>query len=111
MTTIDAHAPDLIIRNADLIDGTGAQARQNDLAVKDERIIALGSLGHVKAAREIDGTGKTLAPGFIDVHTHNDRALLNDPPMNCKVSQGVTTVVTGNCGVSLAPLEIGGRPP
>jgi len=81
------------------------------LAVTDDEIVALGSLGGVTAGREIDAGGRVLAPGFIDVHTHDDRALLANPTMDCKVSQGVTTVVTGNCGISLAPLAIDRRPP
>ena len=55
--------------------------------------------------------GKVLSPGFIDSHTHDDRAVLHDPLMSCKISQGVTTVITGNCGVSLAPLKYEQRPP
>jgi len=103
--------PDLVIRNARLIDGSGAPARAGDLAVVDDRIVALGALDGIQGAREIDAGGKALAPGFIDPHTHDDRALLSDPLMSCKVSQGVTTVVAGNCGVSLAPLHTGQRPP
>ncbi|MDW3214442.1 MAG: D-aminoacylase [Ilumatobacteraceae bacterium] len=60
---------------------------------------------------EIDAAGKAVAPGFIDAHTHDDRALLSDPAMACKVSQGVTTVITGNCGISLAPIRRAERPP
>jgi N-acyl-D-amino-acid deacylase len=103
--------PDLVIRNARLIDGSGGPSRLGDLAVADDRIVALGDLDGTRGAREIDAAGKALAPGFIDPHTHDDRALLSDPLMTCKVSQGVTTVVAGNCGVSLAPLDIGQRPP
>ncbi len=104
--------PDLVIRNARLIDGSGGPSRVGDLAVTDDRIVALdGTLNGSGGAREIDAGGKALAPGFIDPHTHDDRALLSDPLMTCKVSQGVTTVVAGNCGVSLAPLDIGRRPP
>ena len=62
-------------------------------------------------SREVDVSGKIVAPGFIDVHTHDDRALLASPDMAAKASQGVTTVVTGNCGVSLAPLTLDSRPP
>ncbi len=102
---------DLIIRNARLIDGTGAPSRPGDLALANDRILALGELNGLQAAREIDAGGLALAPGFIDAHTHDDRAVLADPLMTCKVSQGVTTVVTGNCGVSLAPLTTGQRPP
>lgn len=102
---------DLVIRNATLYDGSGAAPRKGDLAVRDDRIVALGDLAEVKGASELDAGGKALAPGFIDVHTHDDRLLLSDPSMRCKVSQGVTTVVAGNCGVSLAPLVIDRRPP
>ena len=102
---------DLILRNARLIDGTGAPSRPGDLAVADDRILALGDLNGLQAGREIEAGGLALAPGFIDAHTHDDRAVLADPLMTCKVSQGVTTVVTGNCGVSLAPLATGQRPP
>lgn len=111
MPTARVENPDLIIRNALLIDGSGRPAVHGDLAVADDRIVAIGDLGKSKGGREIDAKGKAVAPGFIDVHTHDDRALLSDPLMSCKVSQGVTTVVTGNCGVSLAPLKIDRRPP
>ncbi|MFQ5775171.1 MAG: amidohydrolase family protein [Kiloniellaceae bacterium] len=103
--------PDLVFRNARIIDGTGAPSRRGDVAVSDDRIVALGDLSDLAGAVEIDVAGKALAPGFIDVHTHDDRALLVDPLMTCKVSQGVTSVVAGNCGVSLAPLATARRPP
>ncbi|MYB80663.1 MAG: D-aminoacylase [Acidimicrobiales bacterium] len=103
--------PELIIRNARLVDGTGGASARGDIAVTDDRIVGLGDLSHAEGTVEIDAGGKAVAPGFIDVHTHDDRALLIDPLMAPKVSQGVTTVVTGNCGVSLAPLRISGRPP
>src|SRR5690349_10851084 len=97
---------DLIIRGALLIDGSGKPGVHGDLAVKDDRIVALGHLAQAKGTREIQANGKALAPGFVDTHTHDDRALLSDPLMECKISQGVTTVITGNCGISLAPLSI-----
>lgn len=102
---------DILIRNALLIDGSGEAAFRGDLAVKDDRICAIGALKDWYGNQEIDASGKALAPGFIDVHTHDDRALLVDPLMACKVSQGVTTVITGNCGVSLAPIKLKGYPP
>lgn len=95
---------DLIIRGARILDGTGAAEWMGDLAVTDDRIGALGDLSTDRGGVEIDATGLALAPGFIDCHTHDDRALLTTPEMTPKVSQGVTTVVTGNCGVSIAPL-------
>lgn len=106
-----AETADLILRNARIIDGTGAPARHGDVAIADDRIAGVGDLGRLEGAREIDVGGKAVAPGFIDAHTHDDRALLADPLMTCKVSQGVTTVVAGNCGVSLAPLATERRPP
>ncbi len=102
---------DLVIRNAIVFDGTGAPAWAGDLAVTGDRIAAIGSALDCKARDEIDAAGKALAPGFIDAHTHDDRIVLTDPSMACKVSQGVTTVVTGNCGVSIAPVAIDTRPP
>jgi N-acyl-D-amino-acid deacylase len=102
---------DFIIRNANIIDGTGAAAIIGDIAITDERISAIGNLADLSAGIEIDAAGKVVAPGFIDVHTHDDRALLANPLMHCKISQGVTTVVAGNCGISLAPLQFNGRPP
>jgi len=102
---------DLMIRNARLIDGSGAPAQIGGVAIRDDTILAVGDLNGVLAARELDAGGKALAPGFIDVHTHDDRALIADPTMAAKASQGVTTVVVGNCGISLAPLAPAGRPP
>ena len=107
----DHTRPDLVIRNARLIDGTGGPAYPGSLAVNDDRISAIGDLDALSAGSEIDAGGRVLCPGFIDVHTHDDRALLADPLMVNKISQGVTTVVAGNCGVSLAPLAIERRPP
>jgi N-acyl-D-amino-acid deacylase len=105
LATAADHA-DLVIRNTRLIDGSGAPSVTGDIAVGDDRILGIGDLGETKGAVEIDGRGRAVAPGFIDVHTHDDRALLADPEMACKASQGVTTVVTGNCGISLAPLDV-----
>ena len=103
--------PDLVIRGAFLIDGSGNPGVRGDLAVKDDRIVAIGDLPKLKGAREIQANGLALAPGFVDTHTHDDRALLSNPLMECKISQGVTTVITGNCGISLAPLSIDRYPP
>ena len=98
---------DTVIRNGVLIDGTGAPPRAADVAISGDRIAAVGDLGAVAAECEVDAGGKAVAPGFIDAHTHDDRALLSDPDMAFKASQGVTTVVIGNCGSSLAPLRPG----
>ena len=102
----------LLIRNATIADGTGAPVFTADVAVEGERIAAVGELAGWQADEAIDAAGLVLAPGFIDCHTHDDRAVLAGPDMTMKVSQGVTTVVAGNCGVSLAPFETGsGLPP
>ncbi len=93
---------DLIIRNASVIDGTRAPRFAADIALRGDRIALVGSLAGAHATHEIDAQGQVAAPGFIDAHTHDDRLLLSDPAMTPKVSQGVTTVITGNCGISLA---------
>ncbi len=98
---------DLIIRGGTLIDGTRAPRRKADVAVRDGKVARVGGLGKEKAKVEIDASGKIVAPGFIDAHTHDDRLMLSSPDMAPKVSQGVTTVVAGNCGVSLAPAPNG----
>ena len=101
---------DLVIRGARLFDGSGGPPRTADLAVSGDYIAAIGDLGAAEAQRELRADGLALAPGFIDVHTHDDRAVL-DGDMAPKISQGVTSVVVGNCGVSLAPLTLPGAPP
>ena len=102
---------DTIIRGATLFDGTGAPRRTGDVGLRGERIVGIGDLGAATADTEIIATGKAIAPGFIDSHTHDDRAVLCGPAcMTCKISQGVTTVVVGNCGVSLSPLRLKTRP-
>lgn len=101
----DAAGYDLLIRGGTVIDGTKAPRFAADVAVKDGRIAAIGDLRDARAARTIDAGGLIVAPGFIDAHTHDDQALLAQPDMGFKVSQGVTTVVAGNCGISAAPLK------
>jgi N-acyl-D-amino-acid deacylase len=102
---------DLIIRDATVFDGLGTPRFQADVAVKGDRILAVGDLGIYEADRDVDADGLALAPGFIDAHTHDDRAVLCGPAcMLCKMSQGVTTVVVGNCGISLSPVRMKVRP-
>lgn len=96
---------DIVIENARVIDGTGAAGFDGGIAVTKDRITAVGDVSDIQARHRIDAGGAVVAPGFIDCHTHDDRALLVDPAMTCKVTQGVTTVVGGNCGVSLAPFR------
>ncbi len=103
---------DLIIRDATVFDGTGAARFEADIGVSGDRIAAVGDLGAASADRDVIAAGRALAPGFIDSHTHDDRALLCGPAcMSCKMSQGVTSVVIGNCGVSLSPVRMAHRPP
>jgi N-acyl-D-aspartate/D-glutamate deacylase len=105
---------DLLITNARLIDGTGGPSRKADLAVRGDRIARIGdraSIDPASARQVIDATGLVLAPGFVDSHTHDDFAVLVDPAMRPKVSQGVTTVVVGNCGISGAPIRLQDAPP
>ena len=102
---------DYILRGGEVIDGSGRMRFRADVAISGDRIAEVGAVGKTAGAREIDITGKIVAPGFIDVHTHDDRALFATPEMAAKASQGVTTVVTGNCGISLAPLTIDRAPP
>jgi N-acyl-D-amino-acid deacylase len=101
---------DLVVHGATVFDGTGTPGAVADVAVRDGRIIRVGEIAHGTAGEDIDAAGLALAPGFIDVHTHDDRALI-DSAMSPKTSQGVTSVVVGNCGVSLAPLTLDGPPP
>ena len=102
----------LILRDVTVFDGTGAPRFVADVGITGDRIAAVGDLGAASADREIVATGLGLAPGFIDAHTHDDRAVLcGSACMLCKMSQGVTTVVVGNCGISLSPVRMTTRPP
>jgi N-acyl-D-amino-acid deacylase len=103
-------AYDIVIRNGQVADGTGKKLFAADVAIEGDRIAAVEPPGTLSGTSEIDASGKVVAPGFIDVHTHDDTALIDNPAMAMKASQGVTTVVCGNCGFSAAPFvrpEIG----
>ena len=95
---------DLVFRRGEVIDGTGAGRFAADVAVTGDRIMSVGRLGQAEAEQVVDIRGKIICPGFIDVHTHDDRVCIDRPAMRPKISQGVTTVIVGNCGISLAPL-------
>lgn len=95
---------DLLIHGGTVIDGTRAPRFDADVGLQGGRIVAVGDLSGRPARERIDATGRIVAPGFIDAHTHDDQALLAQPDLAFKVSQGVTTVVAGNCGISIAPL-------
>lgn len=94
---------DILIKNASLIDGSGAAGRTQDLAVVGDSIAAIGDLGACTAAEVLDATGLCLCPGFIDIHAHSEFNVLIDAGRS-KVMQGITTEVCGNCGLSAAPL-------
>ena len=102
---------DLCITGATVVDGSGRPGFVTDVGITGGRIVAVGDLSGTPSQQRIDAAGQVLAPGFIDVHTHDDRALLMPGAMAAKLSQGVTTVVTGNCGLSLAPSGIRGAIP
>jgi N-acyl-D-aspartate/D-glutamate deacylase len=93
---------DIVIRGARIFDGSGAAPFYGSLAVSGDRIAAVGEVEGA-AALEIDARGLALAPGFIDVHSHDDFAVLTTPAMDFKLMQGVTTEVVGNCGMGAAP--------
>ncbi len=93
---------DLIIRNGTIHDGTGAPGRVGDVAVKDGRIAAIGTVKG-DAGQEIDATGRIVTPGFVDVHTHFDGQVTWESRLSPSSGHGVTTVVMGNCGVGFAP--------
>lgn len=95
---------DLVVKNALIVDGTGQKAYAGDVAVSDGTIVAIGEVDG-EAARTIDAGGQVLAPGFIDAHTHYDAQLLWDPAANPTTVHGVTTILTGNCGYTLAPVR------
>ncbi|MBV9270861.1 MAG: amidohydrolase family protein, partial [Candidatus Eremiobacteraeota bacterium] len=94
-----------VFENASIIDGTGAPAYNTDVGIVDDRIALIGNLCEREAVRRINCTGKTLAPGFIDVHSHSDELWLVLPSCDGKIAQGVTTEIGGNCGMSPAPLS------
>lgn len=94
---------DLVIRNGMVVDGSGLPAYHADVGVSGDRIAHIGRITAVSGASEIDATGHIVTPGFIDGHTHMDAQLFWDPLGSCSCYHGVTTVVMGNCGFTLAP--------
>ena len=101
----------ILLRGGTVIDGTGADRFVADVRIDGDRITAIGRGLVASDAEVLDVTGLMVAPGFIDVHTHDDQIVLADPRMLPKITQGVTTVVVGNCGISLAPLVHADVPP
>ncbi|MDO6445499.1 D-aminoacylase [Colwellia sp. 1_MG-2023] len=97
---------DTVISQALVIDGSGKQGITQDVAIKGNKIAAIGDLSNCTAKNVINGQGLVLAPGFIDVHTHDDLEVVRNPEMMAKISQGVATVVVGNCGISASPYSL-----
>jgi N-acyl-D-aspartate/D-glutamate deacylase len=95
---------DTVIRNGLLVDGTGSPRYPGDIGIENGRIVAVGQLAE-RGAVEIDAGGAVVAPGFIDIHTHYDAQAFWDPMLSPSVYHGVTTVLAGNCGFTLAPLS------
>lgn len=104
-------AADTLIVGAQLYDGTGAPPVERDVALRDGHIAAIGNLSNWLAETVIEAGGRALAPGFVDVHTHDDTHVIRAPQMLPKISQGVTTVIVGNCGISASPVTLAGDPP
>jgi N-acyl-D-amino-acid deacylase len=112
-TTMHSHpeAADTLIVGAQLYDGTGKPPVERDVALRNGMIAAVGNLSNWLAEEVVEANGRALAPGFIDVHTHDDTHVIRAPQMLPKITQGVTTVIVGNCGISASPVSLAGEPP
>jgi len=97
---------DVVIRGASVYDGTGAPPRRADVALAGDRVASVGDASALHANLSLDASGLALAPGFVDVHTHDDFALVTRPEMDFKILGGVTTVVVGNCGLGASPWSV-----
>ena len=99
---------DLLIYNCRIVDGSGAPWYRGNVAVKDGRIVKIGTCSMVKdseAVETVDGGDLYLAPGFIDIHSHSDITLMKYPQAESRILQGITTEIGGNCGMSAAPVS------
>src|SRR5579875_1316474 len=102
---------DTLIRNAMLYDGSGSEPHVADVAVNGDRIVAIGQKLRYNASTSLEAAGLALAPGFLDTHTHDDTVVLHSPETRTRITQGVTPVITGNCGISAAPVLLRSGPP
>ncbi|MCM8530304.1 MAG: amidohydrolase family protein [Lentisphaeraceae bacterium] len=102
---------DIVFKNGTVIDGSGNNSFKADVAVVNDMIVAVGELDETLSKKVVDIAGKAISPGFIDVHTHDDNAVLKSPDCLPKISQGVTSVIVGNCGLSAAPVRLDTAPP
>ncbi len=96
---------DMLILDGTIVDGTGSPAFEGDIAIVDGEIVKIGELNGIRASRVIDASGLTVVPGFIDLHSHADRNIRDHPGAENYLHQGVTTILTGNCGSSPVDLE------
>lgn len=98
---------DVLIKNGIIVDGTGQASFQGDVGIKDDKIAKIGDLSNEKGDSEIDAAGRMVCPGFVDINNHSDTywRIFSNPDLESLVYQGITTIVGGNCGTSLAPLR------
>jgi N-acyl-D-amino-acid deacylase len=111
MKTVNRNNGACLLRGGTVIDGTGSARYQADVRIEHGRITEIGATLASRGARELVVADRIVSPGFIDTHTHDDQLVLASPQALPKISQGVTTVVVGNCGISLAPLVHPNVPP
>ncbi|SHE62820.1 amidohydrolase family protein [Vibrio gazogenes] len=102
---------EVLLRNFNIVDGSGGDITIQDVGIVGDKIVKIGDLSSCHADVKIEGNGLYLAPGFIDVHTHDDINVIQQPEMLPKISQGVTTVIVGNCGISASPVTLTSEPP
>jgi len=103
MSQVENSSAVTVIRGGTVVDGTGSSGYRADVALQGDRIVAIGN--GLKGEREIDATGKVVAPGFIDIHTHYDAQVFWDPALTPSCYHGVTSVVAGNCGFTIVPTK------